>query len=156
MNNDARLFHCARCYEQVLICRCCDRGQIYCGDDCAALARRDHRREASQRYQQTDIGREKHAERQRRYRERQADKKDRVTHQGSEPNPPCGLLKSSAEAADEHVEATVSDTTVPQYTCHFCGGAVFPPFRRNTLAHETVHLTVSPNFQSPIFNLPLK
>ena len=31
----ARLFLCAGCRAQALICSCCDRGQIYCAGDCA-------------------------------------------------------------------------------------------------------------------------
>ena len=36
----ARLFLCAGCRMQVVICSCCDRGQIYCAGDCARRARR--------------------------------------------------------------------------------------------------------------------
>jgi hypothetical protein len=36
----ARLFLCARCRAQVLICSCCDRGNIYCGEGCAEEIRR--------------------------------------------------------------------------------------------------------------------
>jgi hypothetical protein len=35
----ARLFVCVRCRTQVLICSCCDRGQIYCAGGCAQEAR---------------------------------------------------------------------------------------------------------------------
>ena len=33
----ARLFLCAGCRAQALICSCCDRGQIYCAGDCGPL-----------------------------------------------------------------------------------------------------------------------
>ena len=33
MDPSARLYHCARCHCQVILCRRCDRGQVYCADD---------------------------------------------------------------------------------------------------------------------------
>jgi hypothetical protein len=65
-----RLFLCSRCRVQVLVCRRCDRGQIYCFGACAQEARRERRREARRRYQATDRGRAMHADRNRRYRAR--------------------------------------------------------------------------------------
>jgi hypothetical protein len=65
-----RLFLCARCRTQVLICRRCDRGQTYCAGICAQEARRERQREARRRYQATPRGRAMHAERNRRYRVR--------------------------------------------------------------------------------------
>ena len=43
----ARLFLCARCQAQVLVCSCCDRGQIYCASGCAREARRQAQRAAN-------------------------------------------------------------------------------------------------------------
>ena len=74
-----RLFVCARCRAQVIVCRRCDRGQIYCDGDCSELSRQASVREAGQRYQRSRHGRFAHAERMRRYRSRQ----NKVTHQGS-------------------------------------------------------------------------
>jgi len=82
MQSSARLFNCARCRCQVVICSHCDRGNIYCGKRCSETARRQSRRAAGRRYQQTRRGRFAHAERQRRYRQRRSAK---VTHQGSPP-----------------------------------------------------------------------
>lgn len=65
-----RLFLCSRCRVQVLVCRRCDRGQIYCFGACAQEVRRERRREARRRYQATDRGRAMHADRNRRYRAR--------------------------------------------------------------------------------------
>jgi hypothetical protein len=59
----ARLYHCGRCRLQVLICSCCDRGNIYCNKGCAEEARRSAQREAGKRYQSTDRGRRNHAKR---------------------------------------------------------------------------------------------
>ena len=74
-----RLFLCARCRVQVLICSACDHGQVYCAGGCSQLTRRASVREAGQRYQRSRKGRFVHAERSRRYRER----RQNVTHQGS-------------------------------------------------------------------------
>lgn len=66
----AGYFLCSRCRVQVLVCRRCDRGQIYCFGACAQEARRERRREPWRRYQATDRGWAMHAERNRRYRAR--------------------------------------------------------------------------------------
>lgn len=68
--DDARLFVCARCRRQVLICSRCDRGQQYCAGSYRTLARRESLCAAGRRYQQSRRGRHCHAERQRRYRRR--------------------------------------------------------------------------------------
>jgi len=39
MNPSARMFQCARCHCQVIVCRHCDRGNVYCANGCADLAR---------------------------------------------------------------------------------------------------------------------
>ncbi len=51
MCSSARVFTCARCRRQVVICSHCDRGNRYCGPSCAHSARRHAQREAAQRYQ---------------------------------------------------------------------------------------------------------
>jgi hypothetical protein len=84
MQNTARLFTCARCRAQVLICSRCDRGHIYCGPRCSQQARRESLRAAGRRYQHSRRGRLTHAERQHRYRRRP----HKVTHQGSVPLAP--------------------------------------------------------------------
>jgi hypothetical protein len=83
-----RMFLCGRCRSQVLICRRCDRGQIYCIGTCAQLARRDRQREARRRYQATPRGRAMHAERSRRYRARQPGVTDHGSSKNSEPGLP--------------------------------------------------------------------
>ena len=46
----ARLFLCARCRSQVVLCRACDRGQLYCSPDCSAASRTDRQRESRRRH----------------------------------------------------------------------------------------------------------
>jgi hypothetical protein len=117
MQNPARLFHCARCHRQVVICSRCDRGQIYCGADCAQSARRESLRQAGRRYQGSRRGRHRHAERQRRYRRRGQE----VTHQGSPP-----LARDASLRADSEVTVAISTPLSPAQApeaglrCGFC------------------------------------
>jgi hypothetical protein len=112
----ARFFLCARCHAQVLICSCCDRGQIYCADGCAGLARREGQRAAGQRYQTSHRGRVVHALRARRYRARQKN----VTHQGSPPRPADDLVPpSSVVTASE--PSPSPDARRSAWHCHWCG-----------------------------------
>jgi hypothetical protein len=74
------IFLCNCCRRQVVLCSSCDRGQRYCGSDCALDARWRNQREARARYQATPRGRALHAERNRQYRIRR-----RVTDQGPIP-----------------------------------------------------------------------
>jgi hypothetical protein len=67
----ARVFVCARCQAEVLVCSVCDRGRRYCGRECSAQARRASLREAGRRYQSGRAGRFAHARRAWRYRQRQ-------------------------------------------------------------------------------------
>ena len=39
MARSARLFLCARCRDQVLLCSHCDRGQVYCSRACSVASR---------------------------------------------------------------------------------------------------------------------
>ena len=82
--DDARLFLCARCRRQVLICSRCDRGQQYCGARSSGPARRESLRAAGRRYQHSRPGRHCHAECQRRYRRRCREdaRAQKVTHHG--------------------------------------------------------------------------
>ena len=113
----ARLFLCAGCRMQVVICSCCDRGQIYCAGDCARQARRRSLKCAGQRYRNSPPGRRRHAARQGRYRARCK----KVTHQGSPPMPADDLLPpGSAESASD----AIAPQDRPRRTvahCHWCG-----------------------------------
>ena len=83
MEPSVRLYNCARCHHQVIICSPCDRGNIYCAGPCAQAARKASLKAAGKRYQRSCRGRLKHAERQRRYRAR----RKKVTHQDSREEP---------------------------------------------------------------------
>jgi hypothetical protein len=90
-----RLFLCGRCRRQVVICRRCDRGQVYCGPECALEVRRRNQREARRRYQATDRGRRMHVDRSREYRARGRG----VTDQGLLPGRQPETGRAAAKAA---------------------------------------------------------
>src|SRR5262245_50950265 len=124
----ARLYLCARCQAQVLICSCCDRGNIYCARECAEVVRRSAQREASKRYQATDRGRRNHAERARKYR---AQKK--VTHQGSPLQRTDDLVSEGWAITPSTLRPRRSLPHVPREAplrCHWCGCRCSPFVRR--------------------------
>ena len=109
MMSSARIFNCARCNCQVIICSCCDRGNIYYEPNCSQAARKESLNAAGKRYQNTYSGKLNHAKRQRCYRERIK----KVTHLGSPKSENNGLLQyedHELKKSDQH----------DRY-CHFCG-----------------------------------
>lgn len=62
------MFNCGRCRRLVVICRRCDRGNLYCGQHCARIQRRLVVREAGRRYLRTPGGAAANAARQKRWR----------------------------------------------------------------------------------------
>jgi len=131
MQSSARLFNCARCRRQVVICSHCDRGNIYCGERCSQTARCQSRREAGRRYQRTRRGRFAHAERQRRYRQR---RRAKVTHQGSPPDVADETLPAESRTparGSEEPGAVPGDGI----RCRFCG-RVCSRFLRQSFLHR--------------------
>lgn len=118
MKPSARLYHCARCHCQVVICRHCDTGNVYC-QSCAKPARKESLRRAARKYQSTRAGRFANARRQSRYRARQQQK---VTHQGSPTIHRNDLLPASQNRLQNPRRQTQKkyflDKTVIH--CHFC------------------------------------
>jgi hypothetical protein len=111
-----RMFLCVRCRSQALVCRRCDRGQIYCTPSCAHDARRDHQREARRRHQATPRGRAMHAERNRQYRARAT----RVTDQGPAPEPETGPWRGLQGSAAPRDPSPSASPSAPR-RCHLCG-----------------------------------
>jgi hypothetical protein len=129
-----RMFLCARCRSQVLVCRRCDRGQIYCVGTCAQEARHDHQREARRRYQATLRGRTMHAARNRRYRARGRC----VTDQGPDNEHIAGpLLASDVDAALS--QPTSSAKLLPQWLCHHCRHSASASVRLSALRPRRDH-----------------
>ena len=120
MCRSARLYNCARCHHQVVICSHCDRGNIYCSGHCATQSRLEKQQEAKGRYQSTAKGRQCHATRQQHYRQR---KKQKVTYQGSIYLSPYDLLLDEPER-EKTVKKTMINlhlTDKSTHYCHFCG-----------------------------------
>ena len=134
-----RLFSCARCRKQVLICSACDRGNIYCSLTCSNLSRQESVRQASRRYQQSPLGARNHARRQTAYRRQQK----KVTHQGIA----LRLRKAKRLRARSRtvfrrsfLRATgVSGPDLPDLLpacCHFCGCESTGFYRRAFLGRK--------------------
>ena len=110
-----RLFLCGRCRSQVLVCRDCDRGQIYCFGTCAQDARRENQREARRRYQATPRGRAMHAARSRRYRARGQCVTDHSPANEQKAGPLLEL-----EVGEALGEPSRSRKSPLQWLCHHC------------------------------------
>ena len=116
----ARLFLCARCRVQVVICRSCDRGQVYCSETCSQIRRTERQRQANARYAKTRVGQQNNAKRQAHYRARKREQEalipEIVTDHGSAP----------CEVADTLVRCPMSSAHKPPQQqptdryCHFC------------------------------------
>ena len=133
----ARLYQCARCHCQVVICSHCDRGNIYCSGECSSLSRSEKQREASARHQSSTSGsgRRLHALRQQRYRQRQREK---VTDQGSELLAPYDVLLSKPESIVTRSEKPPLNTHRVVH-CHFCGCQCSERLRLSFLYRQRRH-----------------
>ena len=130
-----RLFLCAGCRHQVIVCSCCDRGQIYCVDGCARQARRRTVQQAGRRYQASHRGRRMHAARMGRWRARQ----QKVTHHGS-PVPPAGdLLAPAAMTILRDAAAPADQPRLSGPHCHWCGRSCLPLLRQGFLRRRRRH-----------------
>ena len=150
MQSSARLFNCARCRCQVLICSHCDRGNIYCGKRCSETARRRSQREAARRYQKTRRGGFAHAARQRRYCQR---RRAKVTHQGSPPLLPDETLpaESRASARRSEVPAEVPGDGIRCDLCgRVCSHFVRQSFLRRRPTHEAIDLPPLVRAREPV------
>lgn len=127
MNPSARMYHCARCHCQVIVCRYCDRGNVYCANGCAEQARTASLRRAAKRFSTTRRGRHANAARQHRFRARQRAK---VTHHGSATNFNFALLLlalKTRESVQQH-EPGGRETAI---YCHHCHRPCDPFLRRD-------------------------
>lgn len=157
MQRAGRLFLCARCRDQVLLCSYCDRGQQYCSRACSSLSRRERRREAAKRYQSSRGGRLKHAVRAACWRERVRALRDegasadinKVTHQGCSQGPAgASLLACDTPSACEPTIVTdSSNDTAPTsvgtvqlaaLACRRCTQQLLPHVRQGYLRASSV------------------
>jgi len=136
MELTARLYSCACCQSQVMICRHCDRGNIYCGS-CAEPRCKIARKRASKNYQNSLNGKKHNAKRQSRYRQRQreqAPQSKKVTHMGSE-LPPCSALLTTAKNTPQHDGKTEHSGSDTHPRCHFCQCQCSAFLRRGFIRH---------------------
>jgi hypothetical protein len=157
MERPARLFLCAGCRVQVVLCSHCDRGNLYCSRPCWRLSRDAARRDAAHRYQSSWRGRLAHAERSRRWRQRHAARSagdghgvegaENVTHQGSQPGVAAAPLAawthdttSSSPDATTIVAPGEQDTApAAPWTCCRCTVALPACVRQGFLRHGPHH-----------------
>lgn len=130
----ARLFLCAACREMVIICRRCDRGQIYCAKGCAQQARRRAQRDAGRRYQTSRRGRLNHAARNRRYRARTKN----GTHQGSLAKPNLLALSSTVDAIESPLAFRGYVPAGSTSHCDWCGCRCSQFVRQDSLQRRRV------------------
>jgi hypothetical protein len=152
MDRTARLFLCARCRDQVLLCSHCDRGQQYCSRACSRVSRLERRQETAQRYQSSRCGQLRHAARTARWRERRRSLRhpiNKVTHQGCSvahadaPLPTCDI--PSIGEFTIGVDSTtntglVNAGTVPfaALVCRRCAHRLLPHVRLGWLRPSSV------------------
>ena len=135
-----RLYSCWGCRVLVSICGRCDRGNIFCADECAAESRRASNRRAGARYKRTRRGARRHAARQQAWRERESEK---VTQQGCAPVGPVFRMSITVDVtAIEHQDEPAVTEPLPALPpkrdhhrqrqagrCDFCY-ALLPMFTR--------------------------
>ncbi len=154
-----RLYLCARCHAQVLVCSPCDRGQRYCAAGCAGITRLNRQREAGQRYQQSRSGRHKHAQRMHQWRKRRAAAAKIVTHHSSQatpadavlaanesppaippdsqpPSPPCSPTATESIALGKTATVNTISLLTPVWCCHWCQSPCPALVRQGFLRHS--------------------
>ena len=152
MDRAARLFLCARCRDQVLLCSHCDRGQQYCSRSCSSVSRRERRRETAMRYQSSRGGQLKHAARSASWRQRRGSRRragaggdiDKVTHQGC-PDAPADAsllacdtpsareLTAVTESAHDSAPASTDAASLAALICRRCTHRLLPHVRQGFL-----------------------
>ena len=124
MQTSSRLYQCARCHAQVIVCSRCDRGHRYCRGGCAQIARADSLKRARKKYQSSRPGRFNNAARQQRFRQRE---KQIVTYQGSIKKRLRDLLAIQLTRPEKTQMPWLPGALLQ---CHHCG-EVCEPFLRH-------------------------
>ena len=153
----ARLFLCARCRDQVLLCSHCDHGQLYCSRACSFAGRHERRQQTARRYQRSRGGRLKHAAHSACWRTRRRSRHlacaagaiDKVTHQGclrlsadasllacDKPSA-CELTALTEPAADAE-PATAAAIPFVALACRRCAHPLLPHVRSSWLRRSSV------------------
>lgn len=106
------------CGRRFFICSHCYRGQRYCSDRCRVQARRQQRRSANRRHQQSAEGRLDHRDRQRAYRCRRA---AGVTDQSSGAPVDCVMMAMPQAALVVERRRRYESPQPGSVVCRFCG-----------------------------------
>ncbi len=146
----ARFFLCALCRRQVVVCRDCDRGQIYCSKTCSQQRRTERQREAKVRYANSRAGRHNNAQRQARHRALLRDQKTLipqiVTDQGSVPgSSPDNLVRDRSGSINKPKKYQPTDMR-----CHFCSQCCDPLLRSDFLPPAQRHRRYARTQHDPI------
>jgi hypothetical protein len=149
MDRPARLFLCARCRVQVVLCSRCDHGNRYCGRACWRQARDAARREAASRYQRSRRGRMAHSARSRRWRLRHGGGggEHYVTHQGSQPTVAAAPLAAwthdtASSGLDDIAAAPKQPASTAPWYCRRCG-APQPAWLRQGFVRHGRHVPLA-------------
>jgi hypothetical protein len=167
MARSARMFLCARCRQQVLLCSHCDHGQRYCSRACSSASRRGQRRQSSQDYQRSARGRLKHAARtalwRRRCRARHPSgalgAANKVTHQGCLDGPaqapllvcdtpsayvpivPIQAIQDTASAVSSSALSVLSSAAIVSvFVCRRCAAPLLPHVRQRFMRPSSERL----------------
>lgn len=121
MEKEIRRFRCKQCSQSANVCRSCDRGQVYCSDECRAEARKEQNRRAGEKYRRSAEAREKARLRQRRCRARRS-----VTQHPATSAASVSIPNTKRGRVDRN----------PHRDCDFCGGQTRTPREWLSVAGE--------------------
>jgi len=143
MEDSARLYNCACCHQLVVLCRDCDRGNIYCFNGCAEKQRIKSARQANKRYRESFNGRRNAAQRQAELRKRRLQvstapppQEEKVTHYGYE---------VSGYTVSMDLDSRVA--CGGENRCHCCGSSVGFYLRLSFIRHQHDITLDLPHFQ---------
>lgn len=139
MCDTGRHYNCQLCHKQVIICRHCDHGHIYCSNECSEIARTASTRAAEARYQQTQQGKLNHAARQRHYRAKQNLETKKVTDQGSNDISLDDVIPPGTTEVN-NIEVVPKES---KFYCHFCHEPI-SEFLRNDFLIPSERYRASP------------
>lgn len=147
-----RLRRCGVCEISFCLCQACDRGHWYCSRSCSQAARKLSRRRAAKSYRASEIGREKHAVAQRRYRQKRRRASTSEIYQSSAISEPSLDPAPSLADGGLKIDAQCAGTTARRMSqCQFCRRAVdaFMDFKRYPRLFGKSHKTKVKHYDHP-------
>lgn len=110
-----------RCHVAFVLCGACDRGRRYCSDACASEGRAASVKEARQRYARTQNGRQGHARRQRRHRQRMKKSGKSDDHVTDHSRQETAISTGLPPASGERVRPLCATRSPADCVCSRCG-----------------------------------